>query len=376
MADLFINGICTNTEYKEKKPCPKCADKKSFTQKDIQKIRLGDDFVCKECGRPLTKVALPKSFWETYGKTILCVIVLVLIGFCIFKCCTKDPMLNLNGPNNRTIKVGETDTLRATTHEGDSVIWEVTEGKELVSVVGINDSIGVVTALKEGEKAVVVASLYEKPDVKDTCIYKVNPAPISISFDSTSITLVVGKSMPLSPRVEPNELSAEIKWNSDDRTKVTVTPNGVITGVAVGKTKITAEIRDEKVVIDVEVIKDTTSSNNDDKVVNQGGLGTNNTGGTTSQGGQRGGDTSRYATIDLGYATYYGPINTSRQPHGLGGELKFKRYYEIDLKKASGEKVQVGDGDIMIECKYENGKLIQGQLIFSHDGERWIHIGK
>lgn len=339
----------------------------------IQNVDEGTT-VCPHCGMGGSTWRIIKPKPKYNWKYILGIFfAIIAVGLFWWNC--DNNVLKIGGSHKRNIEVGKTDTLFASIDKGDSVIWEVTEGEELVGVVGINDSTGVVTAKKEGLRAIVVASLYEKPDVKDTCIYKVNPAPISISFDSTSITLVVGKSMPLSPRVEPNELSTGIKWNSADSTKVTVTPKGVIKGIAVGETKITAEIKDKKVVINVEVIKDTTSSNNDNNAVNQGGSRVSNPGGTTSQGGQTGGGGTSITTIDLGYATYYGPINTSRQPHGLGGELKFKRNYEIDLKKASGERVAVKVGDIMRNCKFDNGRLVQGLVVFSNGEQRWITIG-
>ena len=82
--------------------------------------------------------------------------------------------------------------------------------------------------------------------------------------------------------------------------------------------------------------------------------------------------------LDLGYAEYCGPtkvVNGKRVPHGLGGDLEYKRNYDIDLKKASGEIVSVKKGDRMRNCKFDNGRLVQGLIVFSNGEQRWITIG-
>lgn len=78
--------------------------------------------------------------------------------------------------------------------------------------------------------------------------------------------------------------------------------------------------------------------------------------------------------VSLGYGTYEGPVK-SGQPHGMGGTIRISSTYSIDLKKASGEMLQVNPGDIITSVKMENGRLIQGQLKRTDGTERWIIIG-
>lgn len=78
--------------------------------------------------------------------------------------------------------------------------------------------------------------------------------------------------------------------------------------------------------------------------------------------------------VNLGYGTYEGPTKGG-QAHGVGGTIKFTRSYSIDLKKASGETVEVSAGDVLYNVKMENGRLIQGQLKRADGSQRWIIIG-
>jgi hypothetical protein len=65
--DRFKYGVCTNRD-KEGKPCPK------NESKEIQKIRIGQDFVCEECKEPLRQVPPPKA------KTPMGMIIGIIIG--------------------------------------------------------------------------------------------------------------------------------------------------------------------------------------------------------------------------------------------------------------------------------------------------------
>ena len=302
--------------------------------------------------------------WKLILPLILCVVAL-----CYFICPSKQASLELN-KHEGTILVGEVDTLCATINDGDSVVWAVTLGDSLVSAVAINNSMCVVKALKEGQQAVVVASLLGCSDVKDSCVYVVKPAEIpqppiikdtidssitdstqvieselTLSLDKTSLTIKVGKSDKLVATVLPSEYASNVVWHSNAPNIAEVSSTGVVIGKAEGKTEVYARVKDKEVKADVTV---------------------------------KGVTPPPPPGLDLGYAMYYGPTivySGKRVPHGLGGELKFKRNYEIDLKKASGEKVSVKSGDRMRNCKFDNGRLVQGLIVFSNREQRWITIG-
>lgn len=72
--------------------------------------------------------------------------------------------------------------------------------------------------------------------------------------------------------------------------------------------------------------------------------------------------------ISLGWGTYDGP-RSGRTPHGFGGSITVKSRHTIDLKKATGETVEVAAGDKIMNVKMDNGRLRQGEIHFS-DGRR------
>lgn len=80
-----------------------------------------------------------------------------------------------------------------------------------------------------------------------------------------------------------------------------------------------------------------------------------------------------YGKVNLGYAIYEGPL-TNGKPNGVGGTLTFTRYYSIDLKKAPAEYVEVDRGDKMVNVKFVNGKVRQGEIHFADGTRRWVNI--
>lgn len=77
--------------------------------------------------------------------------------------------------------------------------------------------------------------------------------------------------------------------------------------------------------------------------------------------------------VDLGYAIYDGPRKNGK-PNGMGGTVTFKRAYSIDLKKAPAEYVDVYKGDKIVNAKYIDGRLVQGEIHFTDGTRRWINI--
>lgn len=81
-----------------------------------------------------------------------------------------------------------------------------------------------------------------------------------------------------------------------------------------------------------------------------------------------------FETLDLGYATYEGPQHSGKA-HGAGGKLTFRKKHTIDLKKMPAEHVEVGPGDYINDTKFDNGRLIQGELRRTDGTRKFIHIG-
>jgi hypothetical protein len=87
-----------------------------------------------------------------------------------------------------------------------------------------------------------------------------------------------------------------------------------------------------------------------------------------------GGGSSNFGKASVGFGTYEGPLKGGK-PHGVGGTIRVSRSYSIDLKKANGQTVEVGPGDVLNSVKMENGRFIQGQLKRADGSQRWIIIG-
>lgn len=82
---------------------------------------------------------------------------------------------------------------------------------------------------------------------------------------------------------------------------------------------------------------------------------------------------SASTNINLGYATYEGPQQNGK-PHGIGGKLTFKAKHSIDLKKMPAEYLEVQAGEYIENTKFDNGRLIQGELHRKDGTRKWIHI--
>ena len=76
-------------------------------------------------------------------------------------------------------------------------------------------------------------------------------------------------------------------------------------------------------------------------------------------------------TYNMGWGTYDGPMPDGK-PNGFGGTITVRSSHSIDLKKASGETVEVGPGDRIEQVKMDNGRLRQGEIHFADGTRRFI----
>ena len=111
--DRYKYGVCTNRD-KEGKPCPKCESK------EVQKTRMGQDFVCEECKEPLRQVPPPKQSTPP-GKLIgIIVAAIIILGgggvaayFLLHKASPKVEKVELNDFSKKPV-VENNDTLKVT----------------------------------------------------------------------------------------------------------------------------------------------------------------------------------------------------------------------------------------------------------------------
>ena len=75
----------------------------------------------------------------------------------------------------------------------------------------------------------------------------------------------------------------------------------------------------------------------------------------------------------LAYGVYSGPA-TDGVPDGPGGTIKVTKAYQLDLK-AGGEMLDLAAGDEIVNCKFRNGKIVQGFLKRKNGQGRNFNIG-
>ena len=141
------------------------------------------------------------------------------------------------------LEIGDSDTLTATVAPDDAT-------NKAVSWSSANDAIatvegGVVTAVAVGETTVTVTTA--DGAFKATANVVVKAAPIKVtgvSLDKTMVALEIDESVTVEATVTPeNATNKAVEWSIAD-TAVATVANGVVTGVAVGETTLTATTAD------------------------------------------------------------------------------------------------------------------------------------
>lgn len=154
----YVWGVCTNLDNDGKgNPCPNCKSKEKL------KISAREEFVCPECGEPLTKVNGPTPInWKLIAAIIAALVVLAGAGFGISKFVFNAPKIDKVklDKQNITLVLGESssESLKATVLDEDGkevkdakVIFETSD--EAVATVNQN---GEVTAVKKGNTSITV----------------------------------------------------------------------------------------------------------------------------------------------------------------------------------------------------------------------------
>lgn len=77
------------------------------------------------------------------------------------------------------------------------------------------------------------------------------------------------------------------------------------------------------------------------------------------------------AKLTLGCGTYDGPVKNGK-PDGMGGTFTFNSSYTLDLKDGQGSTVKLGRGDKIISTKFDNGKFVQGEIIFANNDRKYV----
>jgi len=165
-----VYGICTNTGGKEDgTPCLKCKNK------EVQAIRASKDFICEECGEPLTKIDYrPRPKWPLALLIALAVIVCgVGAYFAFFRGYEENKSVSLTlNKESITLNVGECDTLMASvsTQPIDAVVSVIfiSDNCNIAQV----DSSGVIRAISIGKTNITVVAKIDSV-VVDTALAKI-----------------------------------------------------------------------------------------------------------------------------------------------------------------------------------------------------------
>ncbi len=138
---------------------------------------------------------------------------------------------------NIKLQVGEKNKIEATITPENATYKELIYKSSNPSIVEVDNN-GNIEAKSVGNAKIIVTNKEGK--VNATCTINVHILPEKIELDNTSLTLNVRDSKTLNIKYTPdNVTSKDIKWESSDNSIATVV-NGKVTGVKVGRAKITA----------------------------------------------------------------------------------------------------------------------------------------
>lgn len=357
----YVWGICTNLDKDGNgNPCPNCKTKERL------KLSIRDEFVCPECGESLTKVKGPVGpNWKLIGAIIAAVVVLAGAGFGIYSLVSggqKIDKIKLK-PKSLAMVVGQKDVVKATVVDKDgneikeakvTYKWTVADEKTASVTQG-----GEVTALKKGKTSVTVKIEGDNKNLRATCQIEVNtllpppPPPVDTLIEKIAIVdaknfeLTKGGTKQLQYQAYPEPNRETPVWQSSNPSVATVDANGVVTAVMKGKAEIIVKAKK------VQSTPVTVTVKEEERPVD---------------------DCNKPGEVKLPFGVYDGPRSNCKA-NGIGGTIRFTRSYTIDLKKSSGETVEVSAGDRMINVKMKDNRIIQGQLKRTDGSQRMIVIG-
>lgn len=178
-------GVCNNPD------CDLCLNR------EHQEIEFGEEFVCRECGKPLKELEEKKKKKSGNKLPIIIIVAILIIGgivAAIFALGGKSEPVTLTLNKQQVeLLVGESDTIVAVVEPEDmTVSWS--SSNESIAMVGAS---GIVRAIGEGQ-ATLTALVQPKKGEPITALVAVNVIAPEIEEEPVKDTLVV----------EPNEEDA------------------------------------------------------------------------------------------------------------------------------------------------------------------------
>ena len=221
--------------------------------------------------------------------------------------------------------------------------------------------IAALVVLLGGGGAAAYLLYFNQPKVKEICLNKTKAEIelpegfFSFLYDTLTVTS--------NPKID----DAKYVWSSSNEELASVTDGVVAIKDGNGEVTIRVALADNPQIKDsclytitYEVIEEYDEESDLDETEGDGGVVVEEALNTPGK-------------VDLGYAIYDGPRKNGK-PNGMGGTVTFKRAYSIDLKKAPAEYVDVYKGDKIVNAKFIDGRLVQGEIHFTDGTRRWINI--
>ncbi len=325
-------------------------------------IAEGEELKCPKCKQDMIVEVTSKPWGKIIG-IVVAVLAVVGGGIGAFFAFSGDNNIESIGLDRQeiTLVVGQKDVVKATATPVDAkatFTYEVTSGNSIEVGSG-----GEITAVAKGESTITV-KCEENAELNATCKVSVTePAeetPKFVAVESITLegafSLKVGESKKLTMAVAPQNHEETLTFQTSDESVATVTSGGEVNAVKAGKATISVTTDKSGKQASVEV---TVKAK--EKGPEPGGEGGGN-GGGNGQG-----------TVNIGFGKYTGPLQNGK-PHGVGGEVRVTRSYSLDLKKSPAEYAELSSGDRIVNTKFINGQLKQGEIHFSDGRRKWINL--
>lgn len=163
---------------------------------------------------------------------------------------------------------------------------------------------------------------------------------IVIKETEKDLQLAAGDEALLTVELSPEGASDKLSWTSSDAAVATVSESGLVTAVKAGKAtvKVSTSEGAKSASVDVTVKKDAP------------------------------------ARINLPYGYFEGPTNDGGKPNGFGIAYVTKSY-SLDLKNRDKETLDLKPGDKIMNAKFKDGNLQQGELQRKDGTRKTIQIG-
>lgn len=145
-----------------------------------------------------------------------------------------------------SLAIGETEQLSVNFTPINTNQKSVTWSSSNTAVASISSS-GLVTALSAGSTTITATAIAENGDsLQSTLSLNVHSVAVTgVTLNTTSAELGLNKTMQLTATVQPNNATNKnVTWSSSNNTVASVTQQGVVEGLTLGSTVITAKTAD------------------------------------------------------------------------------------------------------------------------------------